>query len=98
METPQVGYLVIILIYQPLRLSRETGIPGELFPGYRDQAYSQWAAGVFVAVIAFLSTLSSENTRAAPFFQPSSPMLSQHLGGTRKTETATTKVVCSILA
>ena len=40
----------------------ETGIPGELFPGYRDQAYSQRAAGVFVAVISFLSTLSSENT------------------------------------
>ena len=62
METPQVGYLVICPIYQHLRLSRETGIPGELFPGYRDQAYSQRAAGVFVAVISFLSTLSSENT------------------------------------
>ena len=43
-----------------------------------------WAAGEFAAVTSFRSTVSSENNRAAPFFQPSSPLFSQHLGGTRK--------------
>ncbi|CAI9177562.1 unnamed protein product [Rangifer tarandus platyrhynchus] len=33
METPQAGYLVIIPVYQHLRLRRETGMPGFILPG-----------------------------------------------------------------
>ena len=40
METPQAGYLGIIPVYQHLRLRRETGMPGELVPGYRGRAHS----------------------------------------------------------
>ena len=66
METPQVGYLVIIPISQQFRLSREAGSPGELVPGHRDRAKSQWAAGEAAAVLSFQSTVSSEENRAAP--------------------------------
>ena len=48
------------------RVSREAGSPGELIPGHRDRAKSQWAAGEVAAVLSFQSTLSSKENRAAP--------------------------------
>ena len=79
-------------------MSREAGSPGELIPGHRDQAKSQWAAGEVAAVISS-SRLSPPKITELPFvFQPSSPVFSQHLSGARKTEPARTKVVCSPLA
>ena len=47
-------------------MSREAGASGELIPGHRNQAKSQWAAGEVAAVLSFQSTLSSEENRAAP--------------------------------
>ena len=67
LETPPGGYLEIIPMFQHIfRLSREAGSPGELIPGHRDRAKSQWAAGEVAAVLSFRSTLSSKENRAAP--------------------------------
>ena len=66
--TPQVGYLVIIPIYQHEHDNKRAGLPGQLIAGHMDQAKSQWAAGEVAAVISFQLTLYSEENRAAPRF------------------------------
>ena len=76
-------------------MSREAGSPGELVPGNRDRAKSQWAAGEAAAVLSFPSTLSSEESRDAPRLPAQLSVVSQHLSGT---EPARTEVVCSPLA
>ena len=76
-------------------MSREAGSPGELIPGHRDPAKSQWAAGEVAALLSFPSTLSSEENRAAPRLPDQLSLVSQHLSGT---EPARTEVVCSSLA
>ena len=60
------GCLVIIPIHQHKHGRREAGSPGELIPGHRNQAKSQWAAGEVAAVTSSQSTLSSNENRAAP--------------------------------
>ena len=66
LETPQVGYLVIIPIFQHIQVSREAVSPGELIAEYRDWTKSQQAAGEVAATHTFQSTLSSKDNRAAP--------------------------------